>query len=83
MRIISQDEMLDVPYEQVVVGIDQLEPKKIIAYGVHDSSESFCLPLGSYSSKEKALKVFRDLRTAYASDFNKIFHFPKDGEVAE
>ena len=82
MRLVSQDKMLDIPYEYVVVGIDQLDPKKIIAYGVNDSNEDFCMPLGSYSSEKKAQKVMSKLHKHYRNN-GKNFKFPLDSEVAE
>lgn len=93
MRLISQDGMIDVPYEKVILGIcDQNNGQEYVIYAYHDSPRP--LFIATYSNTDKALKVMEMLRekyleycTARTSEywfaFNnpKVFKFPADEEV--
>ena len=96
MRLISQDGMIDVNYDNgsLVVGFGEYKDcvKAIISY--YDNSSQRGTKLAEYSSKAKTLKVMEMLReeyleycTARSSEywfaFNnpKVFQFPKDEEV--
>lgn len=95
MRVISQDGMMDIQYENFSLGItggnhitairDIVASPRVIADGI----------LAKYSSKEKALKAMELLREAYLKfahatddksfytffDNPKVFQFPADDEV--
>lgn len=84
MRIISQDEMIDMPYEQVIVGIDYRAKDRIIANGVNLESDS--IVMAKYSDESKAIKAMEILRKKYRNSKavehrNVYFIFPKDEEL--
>lgn len=93
MRLISQNGMIDVPYDKVILGIcDQNNRQEYVIYAYHDSPRP--LFLATYSTKDKALKAMEMLRERYiehfdvnldscwySNDYPKIFQFPKDEEV--
>ena len=64
MRLISQDGMVDVPYENVCVSINFRSKNQIIAwnYGCGDCEIT---AMATYSTEAKALKVMKMLRSAY------------------
>ena len=65
MRVISQDGMIDVPYEQITI---QIENKSI--YFLNDNiadGENNYMPLAVYCSKEKAKKAMEMMREAYSN----------------
>lgn len=65
MRLISQNGMIDVPYEKVILGIcDQNNRQEYVIYAYHDSPRP--LFLATYSNTDKALKVMEMLREKYA-----------------
>lgn len=88
MRIISQDGMIDFPYEYTIVYIDYLNEKLIYAKGM-----SFII--AKYSTKAKAKKAMEMLRTAYqyaeeckyigvgSSQPEFCFRFPADEELED
>ncbi len=62
MRIISQDGIFDMPYEQAVVArLDE----KVIAYPFDDLESTDYIQLASYSTKEKAIKAMEMCREWY------------------
>ena len=64
MRLISQDGMIDVPYDKVILGIcDQNNGQEYVIYAYHDSPRP--LFIATYSNADKALKVMEMLRNAY------------------
>lgn len=90
MRLISQDGMIDVPYENTIINC---EKNKADSYTIY-AEASHCFGLAVYSNTDKALKVMEMLReeylqycTARSSEywfaFNnpKVFKFPDDSEV--
>lgn len=69
MRIISQDGIFDLPYEQAVVA---LLNEKVIAYPFSDLESTDYIQLARYSTKEKAIKAMEMCREQYAqSELNK------------
>lgn len=95
MRLISQDGLIDVNYDNgsLVVGFVGDGSGAVISYYDHSHRDKATV-LGKYSSKAKALKVMEMLReeylqycTARTSEywfaFNnpKVFKFPDDSEV--
>lgn len=91
MRVISQDGMMDIQYENFSLGItggnhitairDIVASQRVISDGI----------LAKYSSKEKALKAMEMLRKAWLAESvefengfyhkNCVFRFPADDEV--
>lgn len=94
MRIISQDGMIDVPYDMSIVNIDYRDKKRIVAtIAGCGEIENLC-QMATYSTEAKAIKAIEMLRdqymqyaTARSDDywfaFNnpKVFQFPKDEEI--
>ena len=94
MRIISQDRLVDLSYDGVSVCFNE-ETNSVIASLCAGNPK--CFYLGTYSSKEKALKVMEMIRNAYlacnydnsAYGFaatvgyvsNSFFLMPQDSEV--
>ena len=97
MRLISQDETYDFPYEHVVVYRNETS----VVCGIMPDIREKVL-LGKYSSKAKALKVMEMLREKYLSRMEldggydevhgcyvqpnfwvlpRVFQFPADEEV--
>lgn len=86
MRLISQDGMIDVNYDNgsLVVGVGKYEEciSAIITY--YDYSCQKGTKLAEYRSRAKALKVMEMLRNAYSrftNTYNIVFKFPADEEV--
>lgn len=66
MRILSQDGMIDVPYEQICANIDYRNKCNIVAEGMHCSDIGNEITIAKYSSESKARKAMQMLREAYA-----------------
>jgi hypothetical protein len=93
MRLISQNGMIDVPYDKVILGIcDQNNKQKYAIYSYQENPRP--LFLATYSTKDKALKVMEMLRKRYldyfevnlgtfwySNDHPKVFQFPEDEEL--
>jgi hypothetical protein len=64
MRVVSQDGMSDVPYENSCLDIVCLEPKRTAIYfkNIHFDVS---IRLAGYSTKEKAIKAMEMLRETY------------------
>lgn len=87
MRLISQDGMIDVPYENLTISVDNDNDDgkvHILARGI---AEYLLIIIAVYSNTDKALKVMEMLREEYLEtvyDYRtkpKVFQFPKDEEV--
>lgn len=67
MRLISQDRMIDVPYEygSLSVGVGKVEEIEHTVIKYRNVSSPNGTKLAEYSSKSKALKVMEILRNAY------------------
>lgn len=67
MRLISQNGMIDVPYDKVILGIcDQNNKQEYVIYSYQENPRP--LFLATYSTKDKALKVMEMLRNAYVNN---------------
>ena len=66
MRLISQDRLVDVNYDNgsIVIGFIGDENGTVISYYDHSHRDKATV-LGKYRSKDKALKVMEMLRNAY------------------
>lgn len=86
MRLISQDGMIDVPYQRVIVSLSLICNTEIVGWWFGCPEEEV-ITLGNYSTKAKALKVIEMLREEYLEtvyDYRtkpKVFKFPVDEEV--
>ena len=88
MRLISQDGMIDVPYEISALSIGFGEPDR--KYNIYIRSKLFdekpCV-FATYSTKDKVLTVVEMLRKQfldYCCNYHSqsgVFYFPKDEEV--
>lgn len=66
MRIVSQDRVIDIPYDNVVVYVhNQLNQVYVKMYvsGIDNSSDGFSI--GKYHSKEDAIYVMNDMRDKF------------------
>lgn len=95
MRLVSQDKVVDVPYENGFLQLEHWDEYVAICY--HYSTE--IVRLAEYSSQEKALKAMEMLRDKYLheksyddgkggvlyttrnSSMSTVFQFPKDDEI--
>lgn len=66
MRVVSQDGMIDVPYERYCFGLDYRNTCDVIAWDMLSSSEDIVV-IGNYISEEKAMKAMEMLREKYLS----------------
>lgn len=83
MRLISQDGMIDVPYEISALSIGVRCESATIYVRSKLLDERPCV-FATYSNTDKALKVMEKLRDSYSrftNTYNIIFRFPKDDEV--
>lgn len=91
MRLISQDGTKDYSYETTSVSIETIMERVVAGMGqtgnyenkVHHyeivCTDSYGI-MGEYSTKEKALKVMKNLREDWKDDL-AFFYFPADEEV--
>lgn len=64
MRLISQNGIFDMPYENAILGIcDQNNKQEYVIYSYQENPKF--LFLATYSTKDKALKVMEMLREQY------------------
>ena len=78
MRVISQDGVIDVPYENFVFGITKDNSIVAIRDTVARPQEICQGIVAEYSSKEKAQKAMEMLRTAYTGRFVTNANVPDD-----
>ncbi len=93
MRLISQDGMIDVPYENLTIAVDNDNDDgkvHILARGI---VEYLPIIIAVYSNTDKALKVVEMLREQYFNnkheetyrdgvfDYAPNFKFPDDEEI--
>lgn len=91
MRIVSQDSLLDTPYENCIVFNDNIRYGKNTICAQSIGGGKTVDLLGKYSTKEKALKAMKMLREAWLKESvefengiyhrNTVFQFPQDDEV--
>ena len=87
MRLVSQDGMIDVPYDKVVVKVTE-HPFKMVISALFEREDCMKdIVMGYYSTEAKALRVMEMLRKEYLAtvyDYRtrpKVFKFPADEEV--
>lgn len=67
MRILSQNRMIDLPYENVGVSINHNDSTKIVAYPAGNYNKEFgSWKMAEYSTETKARKALEMLRNAYS-----------------
>lgn len=73
MRIISQN-LMDVPYDQIVVMVDD---NKVICRPVSNMEGRYYL-LGNYQSNERAVEIFHEINKTFYNiplmDGDRVFH---------
>lgn len=78
MRLISQNEEIDIPYERMAVEIDGSDGQyTIIAYDTSDNDADSYWAMGVYDTLEKAKKVMREIGESQCED-RAYFLFPKN-----
>lgn len=65
MRIISQNGMIDVPYEMVCIGLRFDDSRIIAAWSASSVEDDYCMDMARYSSIEKAERAMEMLHEAY------------------
>lgn len=97
MRIVSQDGMIDVPYDyfSLTIATGKYDDVEVACIYCHNLSSPIGTKLAEYSSKEKAEKSMEMLREKYKDyaratnksnfftmfDYPKVFQFPHDEDV--
>ena len=89
MRIISQDGIIDVPYEisSLSMAVGKHEDVEYAAIYCHNSSTAMGTKMAEYSSKEKVQKVMETLREQYKKyvgasvNIYGCFQFPNNDEI--
>lgn len=66
MRIISQDGMIDIPYENLCFSMDYRDSTRVIVWDI-GSNNGDVVTIAKYSTQEKAMKVMEMLREKYLS----------------
>ena len=94
MRILSQDGMIDIPYEQSIISIDYRNRTNIISRGSNCCEHRPYL-IAKYSTEAKAQRAMEMLRNEYhgykveevyhegTEYFHPIFQFPTDEELED
>lgn len=78
MRIVSQDKMMDTPYDGAVVCVHRRTNKQIYISNVGDD-EGFLI--GTYNSEEDAVYVMSLIQKTFMCD-HKYFYMPEAEEVS-
>jgi hypothetical protein len=87
MRVVSQDGIVDLPYEQAIIGLSARFGNKVLATDLANRCNFY---VAEYSSNVKAKKAMEELRECYLTvmktgsgsvDYPKIFQFPQDNEI--
>ena len=66
MRVISQDGMIDVPYEKCCFSMDYRNTTKVIMWDIRSTSRDI-VTIAMYSTQEKAMKAMEMMREKYLS----------------
>lgn len=64
MRIISQDGMIDIPYENLCFSMDYRDSTRVIVCDI-GSNNGDVVTIAKYSTQEKAMKAMEMLRSVY------------------
>ena len=88
MRLISQDGMIDVPYEQAIIEYEACERNgEEVFHIIFARTTRNAFSIARYSTEAKALKVMEMLQKQfldYCCNYHSqsgVFCFPKDEEV--
>ena len=97
MRLISQDGMIDVPYEQAIIEYEACERNgEDVFHIIFARTTRNTFPIARYSTEAKAIKAMEMLREQYMRNNalyidrennarvipqNSLFKFPDDSEV--
>lgn len=66
MRVISQDGMVDIPYENHCFSMDYRDSTRVIVWKI-GSKNADVVAIAKYSTQEKAMKAMEMLREKYLS----------------
>lgn len=94
MRIKSQNGMVDLPYEQIVIAHDNLCPNTLIAFGINGDPARYWT-VAEYKTESQAKKAMTRLHTAYMkvtaqrektglihyANVPKVWQFPSEEEI--
>lgn len=80
MRLISQDGMIDVPYDKCCLEVEVSRREGSVVYFIYAHTNKMTLSLARYSTEAKALKVMEMLRERNFW-YKDVFKFPVDEEV--
>lgn len=75
MRIISQDGMVNVPYDAIIVQVEEFATGEYTIKAITFFGRGYML--GDYSSKEQCLHVMDDIAEKLATGY-KVFKMPDD-----
>ena len=78
MRIISQDEIIDTPYDEAVIYI--YYRKNDVQIYVSNVGDDEGFPIGTYNNGEDAVYVMSLIRTAFTHE-DEYFYMPKAEDV--
>ena len=84
MRLVSQDNLVDIPYEQIFLALRLYKATnryEILAKSLVDGST--LARMGIYSSIEKCTEIMNTLAVYYTDGFCTVFVFPKDSKPEE
>ena len=74
MLIRSQNKISLVRVENIVININNINDKEIICWSQMNPREDEYIPLGHYSTREKAIKVLDMIQEAYERyEYEKVF----------
>lgn len=73
MRVIAADGTFDTPYESTILCVDDETAGWVVEVITIGSGS---IPLGTYDTKERAVEVLEEIRTAYTLG-RKIYQLPK------
>lgn len=89
MRIISQDGLIDVPYDGICIEILEFNDKEIgiTARSAHITNDMEAMIMAQYSNEEKAMEAMALLHQEYGKTVGRyyvsprVFMFPQEDEI--
>ena len=85
MRLVSQNRMFDLPYEQTMLNIERIygidDGKPIELFRILGTFGGGRYPLAEYSSKKIAEYLMDSLHMSYQDNISNVVAFPKEKDV--
>lgn len=78
MRIISQNRNVDIPYDEIILYINEWDD----VYAVRARHVNVDWTLGTYPTKERAIEVMAEIREAHC-EAEDCYHMPLDRETTD